>query len=134
MSDAQQAAVEMQTVQRRLQQLDRHLAQLEAAMQEMHAAISTLDGLGDAAEQPTLIPIGAGVRMYANVDATSKIMLDLGNGYSAEFTAEDALEKLRDRLRNTEAAFRATSDDADKFAERMQELQMQNNLPAPDSV
>ncbi len=131
MSDAQQAALEMQTVQQRLQQLDRNLAQLEANLQELHAAVSTLEGLG-AGGQSTLVPVGAGVRIAAQVDGDADVLVDLGAKHSAKLSKADAIERLRDRIRNTEAAFRATSDEADKAAQRFQDLQMQT-LASSDS-
>ena len=125
MADAQQATRLMQVAQRRLQQLDRHLAQLEQSMEELHTAIATLEGLtGDAALQ-TLVPIGAGVRVPASIDGSVQVSMDVGAGYSTMMTPKDALEKLRERLANTESAFRATSDEADKTAQRFQDLQMQ---------
>lgn len=131
MADAQQAAQQLQSMQRRLQALDQNLARLEQSMEEIHTAITTLEGLAGDAALNAHVPIGAGVRVPATVDPSAKVFVDLGKGYSTGATHQDAIAQLRDRLRNTEAAFRSASDEADKTARRMQELQMQ--LASSDS-
>ncbi len=115
---------ELQSLQRRLQALDRNLATLEQSMQELTTAIATLEGLEGDEDVAAWVPAGAGIRVHARVHPAAKVLVELGRGNSTEMSKADALSHLRDRLTRTESAFRTTSEEADKTAERMQRLQI----------
>ncbi len=118
-------AAEMQSLQRQLQAYDRHLSSLEQSIGEIGAAITTLEGLSTATSTDARVPIGAGIRIKAQVDPEAPVQMDIGSGYTTETPAGDALSQLRDRLQKTEAALRTTSAEAEKIGMRMQELQTQ---------
>ena len=115
---------ELQRLQRRLQSLDRNLATLEQSMEELTTAIATLEGVDAEGDVAAWVPIGAGVRVQADVHASADVLVELGRGHSSAMRKADALTHLRDRLSRTESAFRTTSEEADKTAQRMQQLQI----------
>ncbi len=120
--EAQQLALQFEQGQRRLQALDQHLARLEQSVNELQRALATLEGLDGATEGPALVPVGAGLRLHATVDPTAEVVLDVGSGYSVGLSAEDAASRLRDRLAANESAFRATSQEADRIANEMEQI------------
>lgn len=124
---------ELQQLQRRLQALDRNLATLEQSMQELTTAIATLEGIEGHDEVAAWVPVGAGIRVHAEVDAAAEVLVELGRGHSSTMSPDDALSHLRDRLTRTESAFRTTSEEADKTAERMQRLQIAAASTSSDS-
>ena len=72
---------------------------LQAAVVDYHKAKTTLENLDDVEKNTDmLIPIGGSTFLTVAPTETSKVLFDIGSGYVAEKTVDDALMKIDKRI------------------------------------
>ena len=102
------------------------IAQLETQYQYLLAAIAdyqkakmTLEQLGKADDgSEVLLPIGGSTFLCANAKDTTKVLFDIGSGIVAEKSADDAIKKIDERIKNLE-------DTQEKLTNMIQQFQME---------
>src|SRR5687767_1015671 len=98
--DPRQLAAQFEMLQRELQRVDRRLSAIEEALVEAQQAASTVQALADEGKSlETLVPIGAGVHVPAQVDAGAPVLMPLGAGYYTEAKADAVAAALAERAK-----------------------------------
>ena len=84
-----------------LNSLDLQAQYLQAAMADYTKAKMTLEQLSKNDEGvEVLLPIGGSTFINAKAKDTSKVLFDIGSGFIAEKTSEDAIKKIDNRMEN----------------------------------
>ena len=79
------------------------------------------------AEVETLMPVGSGIYVKANVPAMKKVIVSLGSGVTVEKSKEDALNFVEARIKEYDVAIRQLEAQRQEIAMRMEQLQQQLN-------
>ena len=118
--------------------LDMQAQYLQAALNEYNKAKITLENLGKSDNNTeALIPIGGSVYLYSNVKDTSKVLFDIGAGYTAEKSFEDAVKKIdervekiqknQERLTTMAQQLQAEAEEVSNKAQKLMEEQQKNS-------
>lgn len=94
---------------------------------EARLASTTLQGISADAEAETLMPVGSGVYVKANVPPMKKVIVSLGSGVTVEKSKEDALNFVEARIKEYDVAIRQLEAQKQEIAMRMEQLQQQLN-------
>ncbi len=85
--------------------LQSRLTVIESALGEILVASSTLEGIKSRSKgSETLIPIGAGSFVRAELADAQRIIMGVGAGVCIEKTVEDSIAELRNRMGELEKA------------------------------
>ncbi|MEM2141237.1 prefoldin subunit alpha [Nitrososphaera sp.] len=94
---------------------------------EARLASTTLQGISADAEVETLMPVGSGIYVKANVPPMKKVIVSLGSGVTVEKSKEDALNFVEARIKEYDVAIRQLEAQRQEIAMRMEQLQQQLN-------
>jgi len=115
----------LQQYQNRAEACRQQLALIELSMRECESALNTLDELGKVkANQPALVPIGAGAYVHATIAQVDKILMNLGAGVSAEKDSNAAKETLIKRRDEFIKMHERLNDDLRGMHNEIQKLQL----------
>lgn len=120
-------AARHQELQRQAEALRQEMGMIQASITSCDQTIVTINELktasdaGKAAE--TMVPVGFGSYVYAEVKNPDKIIVNLGAGFSAEETAEEAIETLNRRKAQLTKLFEQMNASLTKLAQGMQALE-----------
>ena len=79
--------------------IDMQSQYIQAAVMDYNKAKLTLEELKKSKKgEEILIPLGGGSFVSANLGESDKIIFDIGSGYVAERTADDAINKIDQRI------------------------------------
>ena len=82
-----------------INQLEYQSSYLQAVLTDYNKAKITLENISSSDDNvESLIPIGGGVYLYANIRDTSKALVDIGAGVTAEKSFDDAIKKIDERI------------------------------------
>lgn len=95
--------------------------------EEARLASTTLQGMNTDAESETLMPVGSGIYVKANVPSMKKVIVSLGSGVTVEKNKEDALNFVEARIKEFDVAIRQLEAQKQEIAMRMEQLQQQLN-------
>lgn len=99
--DIRNLAARHQEFQRQAEGLKQQMNMVQASITSCDQATVTINELktvsaeGKTAE--TMVPVGFGSFVYAEIKNADKVIVDLGAGFSAEETADEAVETLKRR-------------------------------------
>lgn len=82
-----------------INQLEYQSSYLQAVLTDYNKARITLEKISNSEDNvESLIPIGGGVYLYANIRDTSKALVDIGGGITTEKSFDDAIKKIDERI------------------------------------
>lgn len=82
-----------------INQLEYQSSYLQAVLTDYNKAKITLENVSNTEDNvESLIPIGGGVYIYANIKDTSKTLVDIGAGITVEKSFDDAIKKIDERI------------------------------------
>jgi len=87
----------LEVARNRIEAFSREAEIISSALRDHARASDTLEAIKSMpAKQPSevLIPVGAGVFMYAKPASTNTVLMNIGNGINAEFGIKDAIDKI----------------------------------------
>ncbi|MDI9394021.1 MAG: prefoldin subunit alpha [Euryarchaeota archaeon] len=120
-------AVRHQEFQRQAEVLRQEMGMIQASIASCDQAIVTINELKTAAEAgktaETMVPVGFGSYVYAEVKNPDKVVVNLGAGFSAEETAKGALETLDRRKEQLTKILEQMNASLTKLAQGMQALE-----------
>jgi prefoldin alpha subunit len=96
-------------------------------MEEARLASSTIQGISPESEVESLMPVGIGVYVKANVPPIKKLLVNLGAGVTVEKSREDALNYVEARIKEYEVAARQLEAQRQEISMRMEQIQAQVN-------
>jgi prefoldin alpha subunit len=120
-------AARHQELQRQAEALRQEMNMVQASIASCDQAIATINELkmaseaGKAAE--TMIPVGFGSYVYAEVKNVDRVIVNLGAGFSAEETAEAAIETLNRRKEQLTKILEQMNASLTKAIQGMQSLE-----------
>ncbi|AKB13186.1 MAG: prefoldin subunit alpha [Methanosarcina thermophila] len=94
-------AARYQEFQRQAETLRQQMNMVQASITSCDQTIVTINELKAASEggkiTETMVPVGFGSFVHAEIKNADRIIVDLGSGFSAEKTADEAIETLNRR-------------------------------------
>jgi prefoldin alpha subunit len=103
------------------------MGMVQASIASCDQAITTINELKAASEAgrtaETMVPVGFGSYVYAEVKNPDKVVVNLGGGFSAEETAEVAVDTLNRRKEQLTKILEQMNASLTKLAQGMQALE-----------
>jgi prefoldin alpha subunit len=95
--------------------LEQQVEAIRASLAEVEILESTLEDIKDEKSLETLVPVGAGSFMHAEIKQTDEVIMSIGAGVAIKKSAEEAKETLS--LQKEEL-----SDSLDKMLKNLQKI------------
>ncbi|MDW5549413.1 MULTISPECIES: prefoldin subunit alpha [Methanosarcina] len=125
--DMRNLAARHQEFQRQAEGLRQQMNMVQASITSCDQTIVTINELktvsaeGKIAE--TMVPVGFGSFVYAEIKNADKVIVDLGAGFSAEETADEAIETLKRRKEQLTKILEQMNASLTKYIQGMQALE-----------
>lgn len=120
-------AARHQEFQRQAEALKQEMSMVQASVSSCDQTIVTINELKAASEAgkaaETMVPVGFGSYVYAEVKNANRVIVNLGAGFSAEETAEEAIETLNRRKEQLTKIFEQMNASLTQFVQGMQTLE-----------
>lgn len=120
-------AARHQEFQKQAEALKQEMSMVQASVSSCDQTIVTINELKAASEADkaaeTMVPVGFGSYVYAEVKNADRVIVNLGAGFSAEETAEEAIETLNRRKEQLTKIFEQMNASLTKFTQGMQALE-----------
>ncbi|MDY9927361.1 prefoldin subunit alpha [Methanosarcina sp.] len=120
-------AARHQEFQRQAEALRQEMSMVQASISSCDQTIITINELKAASEAgktaETMVPVGFGSYVYAEVKNADRVIVNLGAGFSAEETAEEAIETLNRRKEQLTKIFEQMNASLTRLAQGMQALE-----------
>ncbi|MCC4769072.1 MAG: prefoldin subunit alpha [Methanosarcina sp.] len=120
-------AARHQEFQRQAEALRQEMSMVQASISSCDQTIVTINELKAASEAgktaETMVPVGFGSYVYAEVKNADRVIVNLGAGFSAEETAEEAIETLNRRKEQLTKIFEQMNASLTRLAQGMQALE-----------
>lgn len=125
--DMRNLAVRYQEFQKQAEALRQEMSVVQASITSCDQTIVTINELKAATAEgktaETMIPVGYGSYAHAEIKNPDKIIVNLGSGFSAEKTADEALDVLKRRKEQLTKLLEQMSASLTKFAQGMQAME-----------
>ncbi len=125
--DIRNLAARHQEFQRQAEALKQEMSMVQASVSSCDQTIVTINELKAASEAgkaaETMVPVGFGSYVYAEVKNANRVIVNLGAGFSAEETAEEAIETLNRRKEQLTKIFEQMNASLTQFVQGMQTLE-----------
>ena len=125
--DIRNLAARYQEFQRQTEALRQEMGVVQASITSCDQTILTINELkvataeGKTAE--TMVPVGYGSFAHAEIKNADKIIVNLGSGFSAEKTADEAIDTLNRRKEQLTKLLEQMNASLTQFAQGMQALE-----------
>jgi prefoldin alpha subunit len=120
-------AARHQEFQRQAEALRQEMSMVQASISSCDQTIVTINDLKAASEAgktaETMVPVGFGSYVYAEVKNADRVIVNLGAGFSAEETAEEAIETLNRRKEQLTKIFEQMNASLTRLGQGMQALE-----------
>jgi len=106
---AQQLMYQMQMLENYFGQLTQKEESLIRIIGEASSAIESIKSISEKPESSTLVPIGMGSFVKANISSVDKFILNLGAGVAVEKDKNSTINFIEARIKEMEVALRDTT-------------------------
>lgn len=124
---AQQFLYQMQMLETFAANLDQKEAAIVSYLREAMGSIESIRGIMQNPQADSLIPIGIGTYVKANVSGDSKVLLDVGAGIAVEKDHDSAINHLETRIKELQVALNETSAQKHETMMRLEHLKQEMN-------
>jgi prefoldin alpha subunit len=93
---------------------------LERMLIESRASLDTIKGIGSAATDEVLVPVGAGVLLRGSPPKADKVLVGIGANVVVEKSREEAEKILEGRAKNIEENIIAILSQRNQIAQRLE--------------
>jgi prefoldin alpha subunit len=125
--DIRNLAARYQEFQRQAEALRQEMNMVQASMSSCDQTIITINELKTASAEgktaETMVPVGFGSFVHAEIKNADKVIVDLGAGFSAEKTADEAIETLNRRKEQLTKILEQMNASLTKYIQGMQALE-----------
>ncbi|MGQ0771645.1 MAG: prefoldin subunit alpha [Nitrososphaerota archaeon] len=129
---AQQFLYQMQMLETFAANLDQKEAAIVGYLREAVGSIESIRGIMQNPQADSLVPIGIGTYVKANVSGDSKVLLDVGAGIAVEKDHNSAINHLETRIKELQVALNETSAQKHETMMRLEHLKQEmNNILQP---
>ncbi|MGI0003674.1 MAG: prefoldin subunit alpha [Candidatus Nitrosotenuis sp.] len=119
---AQQLLYQMQVLESFASSLDQKEEAILNFMREAIASIDSIRGITQNPQADSLIPVGLGTYVKANVTGDSKILIDVGAGIAVEKDHDSAINHLESRIKELQVALNETAAQKHEAVIRLEQL------------
>ncbi|MCQ1534331.1 prefoldin subunit alpha [Methanosarcina sp. KYL-1] len=120
-------AARHQEFQRQAEALQQEMSMVQASIASCDQTIVTINELRKASEEgktaETMVPLGFGSFIHAEIKNADRVIVNLGAGFSAEKTADEAIETLNRRKEQLTKILEQMNASLTKFVQGMQALE-----------
>ena len=124
---AQQLLYHMQMLESYVTNLDRKEEALMTFLREAISSVESIRGINQNQEIESLIPVGLGTYVKANISGTSKVLLDVGAGIVVEKEHDSAINYLESRIKELQVALNETASQKHEVLMRLEQLKPEMN-------
>ncbi len=125
--DVRNLAARYQEFQRQAEGLKQEMNMVQASVSSCDQAIVTINELKAASAEgkiaETMVPVGFGSYVHAEIKNADRVLVNLGAGFSAERTADEAIETLNRRKEQLTKIFEQMNASLTKYVQGMQVLE-----------
>jgi len=125
--DVRNLAARYQEFQRQAEALRQQMNMVQASITSCDQTIVTINELKAASVEgkitETMVPVGFGSFVHAEIKNADRIVVDLGSGFSAEKTADEAIETLNRRKEQLTKIFQQMNASLTHYIQGMQALE-----------
>jgi len=124
--DIKNMAARYQEFQRLAETLRQQMNMVQASITSCDQAIVTVNELIIASAEKTvetMVPIGFGSFVHAEIKNADKVIVDLGAGFSAEKTVDESIETLNRRKEQLTKILEQMNASLTKYIQNMQALE-----------
>lgn len=122
---AQQILYQMQILESYASSLDQKEAAIMNFLREAVESIEAIKGIKQNPNADSLIPVGLGTYVKANLTADSKVLIDVGAGVVIEKDHDAAINHLEARLKELQIALNNTASQKQDILMRLEQLKQQ---------
>jgi len=120
-------AARHQEFQRQAEALQQEMSMVQASIASCDQAIATINELKKAGEEgkgaETMVPVGFGSFVHAEIKNVDKVVVNLGAGFSAEKSTDGAIETLNRRKEQLKKILEQMNASLTQFVQGMQALE-----------
>ena len=122
--DVRNLAVQHRELQQQAESIRQQMGMVQLSLEDCTRAIATIDEL-DAVSGSinTMLPLGGGTFIHANVSNVEKIVVGLGAGVSAEKTPAEAKELLNRRKEELGKVVERLNGSLSQIGQRLQSIE-----------
>lgn len=125
--DMRNLAARHQEFQRQAEVLRQQMNMVQTSVTSCDQAIVTINELKTASAEgktaETMVPIGFGSFVHAEIKNADTVIVDLGAGFSAEKTADEAIETLNRRKKELTKILEQMNASLTKYIQSLQALE-----------
>ncbi len=124
---AQQLLYQMQMLESYAANLDQKEEAIMTFLREAISSVESIRGLNQNQEFESLIPVGLGTYVKANISGTSKVLLNVGAGIIVEKEHNSAINYLESRIKELQVALNETTSQKHEVLMRLEQLKQEMN-------
>lgn len=120
----QNLALQHRELQKRAQTIQQQTNMLQMSIEDCGRAITTLEDLQSFSKNPdTLVPIGAGSFVNANIANDNKVVVEVGAGISVEKDVDGAIITLNKRKEDLQKVLEQMNQNLAQINQRIQSIE-----------
>ena len=120
----QNLALQHRDLQKRAQTIQQQTNMLQMSIEDCGRAITTIEDLQSFSKNPdTLVPIGAGSFVNANIANDNKVVVEIGAGISVEKDVDGAITTLNKRKEDLQKVLEQMNQNLAQINQRIQSIE-----------
>jgi prefoldin alpha subunit len=123
----QQLLYQMQMLESYTVSLDQKEEAIMTYLREAISSVESIRGINQNQELESLIPVGLGTYVKANISGTSKVLLNIGAGIVVEKEHDSAINYLESRIKELQVALNETASQKHEVLMRLEHLKQEMN-------
>ncbi len=124
---AQQLLYQMQMLESYTTSMDQKEETIMNFLREAISSVESIRGINQKQEFESLIPVGLGTYVKANVSGASKVLLAVGAGIMVEKEHDSAINYLESRIKELQVALNETATQKHQLLMRLEQLKQEMN-------
>ena len=124
---AQQFLYQMQMLESFAASLEQKQEAIVAYLREAMASIDSIKNISQGQQIESLVPMGLGTFVKANISGTSKVLIDIGAGIVVEKDHTSAINHLESRIKELQVALNETATQKHETMMRLEHLKEEMN-------
>lgn len=124
---AQQLLYQMQMLESYTTSMDQKEETIMNFLREAISSVESIRGINQKQEFESLIPVGLGTYVKANVSGASKVLLAVGAGIMVEKEHDSAVNYLESRIKELQVALNETATQKHQLLMRLEQLKQEMN-------
>ncbi|WNY28554.1 Prefoldin subunit alpha [Methanimicrococcus stummii] len=128
--EARQLVAEYQEYQRSVEALQSQMEMVRTTLAGCDSSINTIEALKAAAaagNSESVIPVGSGCFVHAEIRDFSKVIVNIGSGANVEKNVDDALAFLSERKEKLEKMIQDLNESLAQILQNMREIESKLN-------